>query len=329
MEGTKFFSLLKRVGIDGFIIALIAMIVIAWFWPYAAVSNHYFSLPAIANYGVSLIFFFYGLRLKPAQLKAGLGQWKLHVVIQMATFLLFPLIVLSIKPFILHTNYQVLWVGVFFLASLPSTVSSSVVMVSIARGNMAAAIFNASISSLLGVFLTPLWMSLEIESGSGGIAVRDTIMKLFFQIILPVIAGILLHNRLGAFAEKHKKKLRWFDQTIILLIVYTSFADSFLQKRFAALTLLSLLVLSLLMIVLFFLVYMLVRWVCRLLKFSREDTIAAVFCGSKKSLVHGSVMVKLLFGGTEIAGIMLLPIMIYHAAQLIIASFIAQKESRR
>ncbi|GAL78303.1 sodium/bile acid symporter family [Algibacter lectus] len=49
-------------------------------------------------------------------------------------------------------------VGVLFLAALPSTVSSSVVMVSMAKGNIPAAIFNASISGIIGVALTPLWM---------------------------------------------------------------------------------------------------------------------------------------------------------------------------
>lgn len=54
--------------------------------------------------------------------------------------------------------------GRLFLATLPSTVSSSVVMVSIAGGNMAAAIFNASVSSLIGVFVTPLWMGIFLET---------------------------------------------------------------------------------------------------------------------------------------------------------------------
>jgi sodium/bile acid cotransporter 7 len=66
----------------------------------------------------------------------------------------------------------------------------------------------------------------------------------------------------------------------------------------------------------------------RVLNFSRADNIVAVFCGSKKSLVHGSVMASLLFpaGAT---GLILLPLMLYHALQIILASSMAQYLGRQ
>jgi sodium/bile acid cotransporter 7 len=68
--------------------------------------------------------------------------------------------------------------------------------------------------------------------------------------------------------------------------------------------------------------------VSRLLHFSREDRVTVVFCGSKKSLVHGTVMSKVLFPQTTLSGIIILPLMLYHALQLIAASIIAQKMGR-
>ncbi|MDQ3394512.1 MAG: bile acid:sodium symporter, partial [Bacteroidota bacterium] len=56
-----------------------------------------------------------------------------------------------------------------------------------------------------------------------------------------------------------------------------------------------------------------------------DDKITALFCGSKKSLVQGSVMAKVLFINNSALGIILLPIMLYHALQLIASSIIAQK----
>ena len=67
---------------------------------------------------------------------------------------------------------------------------------------------------------------------------------------------------------------------------------------------------------------------CSAMGFNREDTITAVFCGSKKSLVHGSVMSKVLFTNPAIIGVVLLPTMLYHAYQLIIISVIAKKIGR-
>jgi len=46
-------------------------------------------------------------------------------------------------------------------------------------------------------------------------------------------------------------------------------------------------------------------------------------CGSKKSLIHGTAMSKVLFHGNASLGMILLPLMLYHALPLIIVSVIA------
>nr|WP_266369443.1 bile acid:sodium symporter family protein [Tellurirhabdus rosea] len=300
------------------------MIGLAYLWPGPGLGEGPLSLSAIANYGVSVIFFFYGLRLSGEKLKAGLSNWRLHLTIHLTTFVLFPLLVLAARWLFQTPDTALLWLGAFYVAALPSTVSSSVVMVSLAGGNIPAAIFNASISSLIGVFLTPLWMSFLLTQQSGDYDLGGVIGKLTLQVIVPVVAGIALNRRFGAFAERHKTALRYFDQSVILLIVYTSFCESFARRMFADLTLTDLLVLGAAMLALFFLVYGIVLAISNALGFSRPDRITALFCGSKKSLVQGSVMASVLFPGT-MAGIVLLPIMMYHALQLIVASLIAQR----
>ncbi|CAN5732082.1 bile acid:sodium symporter [soil metagenome] len=322
-------ELLARAGLDWFLLALIGMIGLAYLWPTPGIQEGPLSLKGLANYGVSLIFFFYGLRLSPEKLRAGLGNWRLHLVIQFSTFLLFPLLVLPWRGLVAGQNSELLWLGTFYLAALPSTVSSSVVMVGIAGGNLPGAIFNASISSLAGIFLTPLWMGLFLTASSEGFDLGQVMGKLVVQVLVPVVGGILLHRYWGAFAERHRTRLRVFDQSIILLIVYTSFADSFAREMFRGFSLLHLVGLSALMVVFFFLVYGIIHGVSRLLGFNREDRITALFCGSKKSLVHGTVMSKVLFPDANVVGIILLPIMLYHALQLLTVSAIAQAMARR
>jgi sodium/bile acid cotransporter 7 len=202
-----------------------------------------------------------------------------------------------------------------------------VVMVSIAKGNIPAAIFNASISSLIGVFITPLWMGVVLDAGSGHFDLLSVVGKLALQVLLPVFAGIALNKRWGHFAEKHKKYIRYFDQSSILLIVYTSFCESFGEHLFSSLGIKEIVFLGIGMLAMFFAIYFLLTFISGLLKFDREDRVTAVFCGSKKSLVQGAVMSKVLFSGAQ-AGIMLLPIMLYHALQLIAASIIAQRMAR-
>ncbi len=309
---------------DGFMLILFCAIGIAYIWPYPGTKESPLHLSVVSSYAVSLIFFFYGLKLNPEKLKAGLGNWRLHMLIQLATFLLFPIIALCIRPFFANNADQTIWLGIFFLCTLPSTVSSSVVMVSIAEGNITAAIFNASISSLLGVLITPLWMGLILESTSTNFDLLPIVGKLSFQVLLPVMVGLFMHRWWGEWADRNKTRIKIMDQSSIILIVYTSFCESFGEGLFSGIGLLKLVSLSLGMILLFFFVYGVLGWLSNVLRFSREDRITTLFCGSKKSLVQGAVMVKVLFAGPQ-AGLMLLPIMIFHAFQLIAVSIIARK----
>ncbi|MFH7439587.1 bile acid:sodium symporter, partial [Pseudomonas syringae pv. tagetis] len=71
-----------------------------------------------------------------------------------------------------------LMLGFFYLCALPSPKSSSVALTGSARGNVPAAILNASMSSDIGIFFTPWLESLFVGSGAGGIDVGDKLLDL-------------------------------------------------------------------------------------------------------------------------------------------------------
>lgn len=315
---------LSKAGLNGFFFCLIAVVVLAFQFPAWGAEGSVVPLSEIAQYGVSIIFFFYGLKLSPEKLRAGLSNWRLHLLIQSSTFILFPVAILLIHFLFGSENNKLLWLGVFYVAALPSTVSSSVVMVSIAGGNLPAAIFNASISSILGVFITPIWVTLFIGDMYAEMDTTQVIMKLCFQVLIPVMVGLFLHKWLGHFTDRFKTALRLFDQTIILLIVFTSFCESVAGNMFKQVPLLEIVFLGIAMLVLFLSMFAIMYTCAVLLKLNREDRIAVLFCGSKKSLVQGAVMGKALFPDPLLLGIVLLPLMLYHALQLISSSIIAE-----
>lgn len=323
----RLLSHFRQAGLNGFFFALLLIVLLAWLFPFYGTTESPLPLGPVTKYGVSIIFFFYGARLSPKKLRAGLSNWRLHAVIQSTTFILFPLLVLIFSFLLNHTEYSILWIGTFYLAALPSTVSSSVVMVSIAGGNMPAAIFNASVSSIIGIFITPLWMSFFIEETGSSSEFTDIVLRLCWQILAPVIAGILCHRWFGGLTEKYKSPLRFFDQSVILLIVYTAFCESFYHDMFSGRGVGEMLVLSGIMLLFFLAMFLLMFGLSKVLKFSREDTITVLFCGSKKSLVQGAVMGKVLFPNPAVFGIILLPLMVYHALQLIAGSAIAERMS--
>jgi len=322
----KLINVFKK--IDLFIILLLVMILLAWLVPGLGVTEKWYSLDNLSGIGISMIFFFYGLKLSPRQVMQGLNNYRLHFLVQFSTFILFPVIVILALPLINTEEGHMLWLAVFFLAALPSTVSSSVVMVSMAKGNVAGSIFNASISGLIGIIATPLWMGLFMSGDSQGFNLLDSLISLSIKILLPVIIGLMLHRYFGKIASNNSKLLSWFDKSVILAIVYKSFGESFESGLFDSLGIVDIGILTLLIIVLFTVIYQIINRISVKLKFNREDRITAMFNGSKKSLVHGTVMSKVLFSNMASQGIFLIPIMIYHALQLIVISFIAQKMSK-
>src|SRR5690606_6335312 len=118
-----------KLKFDGFILALLCFIVLAYFFPQLYLWRDGQILTWITSVGVSLIFFFYGLKLSFRQLKTGLSNWTLHLLVQASTFVLLPLLLLPFYPFVHSELQRDFWLSFFFLAALPSAVSSSVVAV--------------------------------------------------------------------------------------------------------------------------------------------------------------------------------------------------------
>lgn len=310
---------------NGFIAALLFSILVAWFFPEGP---EVLPLKTITDIGIGFIFFFYGLKLSPAEFKAGFYNYKVHILVQLTTFVVFPLLALTFLPFFEAGTASNLWLALFFLGALPSTVSSSIVMVSLARGNLPTAIFNASLSGLIGIVVTPLWMSMFMAASSE-FQFAAVVQKLMLQIIFPLVVGLFLQKWLGDWARKNSKKISFFDKSIIILIVYSSFSTAFATQLFTSVGLPDLLKLLLMVSVLFFAVYFGLGGISKLLKLKVEDEIAAKFCGTKKSLVHGSVMVKVIFGNSAANALYLLPIMLYHILQLLVIAVFAERYRNR
>src|SRR5206468_5974722 len=105
------------------------------------------------------------------------------------TFLLFPLIGLALNAAVGgHIAFE-LALGLFFLCALPSTVSSSVAMTAAARGNVAGAVFNATLSSLIGIPVTPLWVAWVMKTSGEPQPIGSVILDLLKWLVLPLGIG--------------------------------------------------------------------------------------------------------------------------------------------
>jgi sodium/bile acid cotransporter 7 len=198
-------------------------------------------------------------------------------------------------------------------------------MVSIAKGNITSAIFNASISGLIGILMTPLLMGFFLNAQAAENHQAEIVQQLLFKVLLPIILGILLNPIFKKWVTKYSKIIAEFDRLIILLIVYESFSKAFIENIFSTVSGLVFVVITIASVALFFIVYAILKRISSQLNFSREDIITTTFCGSKKSLVHGSLFVMVLGIPEEQKVLFLLPIMIYHSFQLFYVSALANK----
>jgi solute carrier family 10 (sodium/bile acid cotransporter), member 7 len=314
---------------DWFLLGMVLATVLAWAAPGPGATGGWLHPEVLTKAGIALIFFLHGLALTFAALRAGALNWRLHVLVQTFTFLVFPLLGLGLNAALGDHASPELQLGLFYLCALPSTVSSSVAMTAAARGNVAGAVFNATLSSVIGIFLTPLWVAFVLKTTGQSQPLGPVIIDLVRWLLLPLVIGQALRPWLGAWAARHKAGINVVDRATILLLVYTSFSDSFAQHIWSGHGPMLLLVILVVCVALFALVMVLTGSASRALAFSREDRIAAMFCGSKKTLASGVPMAKLIFGAHPAMGMILLPIMIYHPLQLVIAGVLAQRWGRR
>lgn len=322
-------NVIKKSRLDWFLLGMVAATLLAWWFPEPGAKGGALHPELLNKLGVALIFFLHGLLLSFAALRAGTLSWRLHLVVQLSTFAVCPLIGLAVLRLIDGALDPSLGLGIFYLCALPSTVSSSVAMTAAARGNVPAAVFNATLSSVLGVFLTPLWVGAVMGATGVSLPLGRVVLDLVLWLLLPLALGQLFRPLFGAFATRHKKKVGVVDRSTLLLLVYTSFCDSVQSGVWLGSGVGALLATLAFSVGLLGVLLVSVNAVCNRLGFSVEDRIAAVFCGSKKTLASGVPMARLMFAGQPGLSLILLPIMIYHPLQLVVCGWLAGRFTRR
>ena len=309
---------------DWFLLGMAAAVALAWVIPQPGAKGGALHPELVNQLAVSLIFFLHGLTLSFAALAAGTRQWRLHLLVQSSTFLLFPLLGLLLLLGLGTRVDPELRTGLFFLCALPSTVSSSVALTAAARGNVAAAVFNATLSSLLGVVLTPLWLSVVLGASGRALPLGSVVLDLVLWLVLPLFIGQAARHWLGAWASRNKRRINVVDRLTILVLVYTSFCDSVTAGVWRSGGV-ALAVSATACVVLLSLLLTLTWLGGRCFGFARPDRITALFCGSKKTLASGVPMARLMFGAHPQLAIILLPIMIYHPLQLLVGGWLANR----
>ena len=280
----------------------------------------------ISNGAVFVLFLLNGLRLPRHEVVAGLGNHRL----------LWPLVAwvygaMALAGWLVWQGGQgwmppLLALGFLFLGCLPSTVQSATAYSSLAGGNVASSVVAAALLNLLGVLVTAPLFSL-LAGGEGASFDAGGLVKVIAILLAPFLLGQLLQGRLGGWVGDHRPLVTAMDRTSIAIAVYVAFSSAVEQRFWTRIDLAGwswLLGGTALLLAFGHLGAWLLGGVLRL---DRANRITMLFAGAQKSIAMGAPLATVLFA-RDVAGVILLPILLYHLVQLIAAAPLAAKLSR-
>lgn len=314
--------LLERVRKEWFMVGIVVAIGAAKLEPSVGVHGGPLKPEITVSYiAVATIFFNSGLSLKTEELTSALVHLKLHLFIQVFTLAFFPAAIWLFLQLLSVTSInEWLLKGLQTVGCMPPPVSSAVILTKAVGGNEAAAIFNSAFGSFLGIVVTPVLLLLFLGSSSS-VPFTSIFSQLFMTVVVPLVIGQIVRRYIKDWLERKKPPFGVVSSSVLLMIIYTTFCDTFSNPnidldKFS-------LILVLFIIVSIQLSFMLLTFVFSTRNnsgFTPADTVAIIFCSTHKSLTLGIPMLKIVFAGHEHLSLISLPLLIYHPAQILLGS---------
>ncbi|KAJ5812998.1 sodium bile acid cotransporter [Penicillium robsamsonii] len=307
-------------------------------------------------YGViAIIFLISGLSIPRQKLISQVLNWRLHVIVQVISFLFIPALVLAIVHIILAADPggkidRAVLAGYIFTACIPTTIASNVVMTRSAGGDDAAALVEVLLANILGPFVTAAWtIALMPKTGEFGpwrygggdlgSMYKEVFQQLGLSVLLPLFVGQLLRwtwpDRTAWFLQK--TKLPKLATCCLLLLIWATFSSCFATGALQTLSAQSIVFVVLFNIILYITltavcffcsrpprIFSSRRWSKPIFKrMSPEETIAVCFCGPAKSTALG---IPLLYAMWQPVDLFLkaktsVPVLLYTTEQICVAHF--------
>jgi solute carrier family 10 (sodium/bile acid cotransporter), member 7 len=316
--------MLAKIIPDRFVLMLLTAMLLGWLLP--ATGAGLDAARQISNVSIFVLFFLHGLRLPRRDVLEAVRSWKLQGAMLGFSFVAMPLAGLLLAKTAGWMLPAALVTGIIYCAMLPSTVQSAISYSSMAGGNVAASVVGAAVSNLAGIALTPALVALVLGPASGVSLGSDTMIRVATMLLLPFALGQGAQQLLGEWAKRQKAMLSFFDRLVILIAVYVAFAGAVASGSLAALDVATLAILAVLLALLLAFAFGGAWGAGALLGLQRADRVTLLFAGAQKSIATGAPMAAILFGSS--AGLILLPAILYHIAQLLLSAPLAAKLAR-
>lgn len=277
----------------------------------------------VSNAAVFLLFLLNGLRLPRSEVIAGIGKWRLLLPLVLFVYAAMPLAGWVLWQGAGRVLPPLLALGFLFLGTLPSTVQSATAYTSLAGGNVASSVVSAALLNILGVFVTAPLFSL-LAGGHAAAFDGAGLVKIVTILLLPFALGQLLQGRLSGWIGGHRQLVTWMDRSSIAIAVYVAFSSAVRQGIWGRIDPAGWTGLAAGCAALLLFGYGASWLLGRAVGLERGDRIAMTFAGAQKSIAMGAPLATVLFPPAA-AGVILLPTLAYHLAQLVVAAPLATR----
>ena len=305
------------------------MAVVGYYWPQAAIAYRPVMPPLLAA-----LFLILGLTRDASKWLSAGKALHFHVLLQTCSLVITPIIYFFVvrKPgWDVSSGMltEALGVGVVVAMAMPTTAATSLVFVQQARGDAAVAAINMSLGQLLGCLTAPPLITVLLVHGhnSGGSTPLKTIGKMCYELVLPMIVGILtqiLAERWRPGSRRQLKRLSILNIPALFALFLLIFAKSFKESK----GVLSVRVAAKLLgwMTVTHLVILAVTWlVATTVRLSKRRRLAFVLVAPQKTEGLAIALVASISAelgpGMPLAELTL-PIVSYHAIQMVVASLL-------
>lgn len=316
--------MLSRLFPDRFVPVLLATILLASLLPVRGAAVPV--AQGLSTAAIVFLFFLNGVRLPRDEVLHGIRNWKLQGSALALCFGVMALLGLAAQAATAPVLPATLALGFLFLGILPSTVQSATAASSLAGGNVAASVVAAALLNLTGVAAAPLLFA--ALAGAEGAIHGQAVLRIVSVLLLPFIAGQLVQRWLRPWVLANRGLATFMDRTAIAIAVYVAFSAAVVAGIWGLLDGREIGIVFAAVAALLALSFGGAWALGGLLKLARADRITLLFSGAQKSIAVGAPLAATLFPPAT-AGMVLVPILVYHMAQLILSAWIAPVLARR
>lgn len=184
------------------------LVLLAYFFPSVGMHGGYIASQYTVTYGcVAIIFFVSGLSLPTRNLALHAINWRLHLLVQVNSFLIMPAVIFGVAAGIESAGSKTIdtsmFIGLITTGCLPTTISSNVVMTRLAGGDESATMVEVTIGNLIGPFISPLlitklflpavpafeqWLPPQATSDLTGLY-SNVMMQIGLSVFVPLAVG--------------------------------------------------------------------------------------------------------------------------------------------